>query len=44
MAPTGGLGFVFGLGFGFVPTRTIFGSERYDEYQVSSCRTVPSAS
>jgi hypothetical protein len=35
-----GGGFFFflgsGRGFGFVPTRTIFGSARYDEYHVSS--------
>ena len=39
-------GFVFffsGLGFGFVPTRTIFFSPRYDEYQTLSYRSLPFA-
>jgi hypothetical protein len=36
--------FFFGSGFGFVPTRTTFGSARYDEYQVSSWRRRPALS
>jgi hypothetical protein len=32
----GGFFFFFGSGLGFVPTRTSFGSARYDEYHVLS--------
>ena len=36
-----GFGSALGTGFGLVPTRTIFGSERYEEYHVSSWSTAP---